>query len=127
MLFPSIDSLHRDNWEKSTNFFLVLLVLVLAYLVFIHMTSTHILISVLVVFIVQYFTFITFSSIYPFTVSAAIFSLATHRFDYSFFVSLLLHSAASIHLPFLEATSPIIFPQFFHSSLITCTSVLQHV
>ena len=137
MLFSSIGSLCIDNWVNSTNLFLTFMALVLAYLVFIHITSKHFSVNLLAVLRVQYFT--RFTSPLPVLIhlphsagihlrySAAIFSLATHRFEYSFFATLLFHAAASTHLPFSEATSPVNSSQFFHSSFITCTSISQHM
>ena len=104
---------------------------------FIHIPSIHFSISLLVVFRVQYSTHIT--SLFPVLIYlthsagihlpylAAIFSLATHRFDNSLFVTLLFHAAASTHLLFSEAISTINSPQFFHSSLITCISIPQRM
>ena len=135
MLFPSIGSLHTDNWVKSTSSFLVFMASVLAYYAFMHMTSIHFSISLLVVFRVQCSTL--FTSLLPVFIhlphsagihllySAAIFSLATHRFDYSFFAMLLFYATTPTYLPFSAATSPINFLQFFRPSLITCTSISQ--
>ena len=123
MLFYRICSLRTDNWVNSTKLFLVFLVSVLAYLVFIHLTSIHRSLTLLVVFRIQYFTICT-SSLPVFIHlphspdihlphSAPILSLATHRLDYSFFTSLLLHAATSTYLPFSEAASRAIYLHFF--------------
>ena len=90
------------------------------------MTSMHFLISILVVLRVQYSTYITLlpSVLIHLThsvdihlpYSAVIFSLATHRFDYLFFVKLLFHAAASIHHSFRKLPLQQIFRRF---SLIT--------
>ena len=128
MLFPSICSLRTDNWVNSTNLFLVFMASVLEYLVFKHITSIQFYISFLVVFRVQYFTllFLLLPVLIHLLHSAATLSLASLRFDYSCFRSLLLNAAASTHLLFSEATSPVNFLQFSHSSLITWISISQH-
>ena len=116
------------------------MVSVLTYLVFIHIhffNSIHFFINLLSVFRVKYFTLLT--SYLPVLIhlplsagihvpySAAEFSLATHRFDYSFSTLLLLHAVASTHLLFSEAASPVNSSPFFHSSVISCTSIWQHM
>ena len=124
MLFPSICSLSTDNRVNSTNLFLVFTALVLEYLVFKHITSIHFYISLLVVFRVHSFTLLTLFLLVLIHLphSTATLSLACPRFDWS----LLPNAAASTHLPFSEAPSPINVLQFFHSSLITWTSISQH-
>ena len=128
MLFPSICFLRTDNWVNLTNLFLVFTALVLEYLVFKHITSIHFYISLLVVFRVHSFTLLTLFLLVLIHLphSTATLSLACPRFDYSCFRSLLPNAAASTHLPFSEATSPVNVLQFFHSSLITWTSISQH-
>ena len=137
MLFYRICCLRTDNWVNSTKLFLVFLVSVLAYLVFIHLTSIYRSLTLLVVFRIQYFTICT-SSLPVFihlphspdihlSHSAPILLLPTHRLDYSFFTSLLLHAAISTYLPISEAASRAISLHFFHSSPTNCPPILQHM
>ena len=129
MLFYRICSLRTDNWVNSTKLFLVFLVSVLAYLVFIHLTSIHRSLTLLVVFRIQYFTICT-SSLPVFIHlphSAPILLLPTHRLDYSFFTSFLLHAATSTYLPISEAASRAISLHFFHLSPTNCSPILQHM
>ena len=113
ILLPNVGSLHRDNWGKSTYLFLAFLALVLVYLVFIHLTSTHFSVNTLFVFRVQYFTFITslppllcFQGIFfsatviHFLFSTAILSLATHSFDCSLFALTLFHFSSYLSADF---------------------------
>ena len=118
----------------STNLFLVFMTSVLAYLVFIHIISIHFSASKLTDCFegpVFHTLRITSSRTHPFTAfsrhSLAVFCshiFISHR---QVFATLLIHAAASTHLLFSEATSPRNSLQFFNSSLITCTSILQHM
>ena len=114
---------------NSTNLFSVLPASVLVCFLFINITFMHFSISLLVVLWFQHF--ILFTSLFPafihlvhsegihWTYSVAIFSLATHRFNDTFFATLLFHAAASTHLSFSDASFPINSSQFFYSLLIT--------
>ena len=137
MRFLSIGSLRADNCINSTNLFLVFVASVLAYLVFIHITSIHFSISLLVVFRVQYFTFFTspppvlihlpHSAGIHLPYSAAIFSLATHRFGNTIFSCCSIHPSAlfrsylsnklftiffTYHLPFVLPSHATCHPEF---------------
>ena len=108
---------------NSTNLFSVLPASVLVCFLFINITFMHFSISLLVVLWFQHF--ILFTSLFPafihlvhsggihWTYSVAIFSLATHRFNDTFFATLLFHAAASTHLSFSDASFPINSSQFF--------------
>ena len=118
---------------NSTNLFSVLPASVLVCFLFINITFMHFSISLLVVLWFQHF--ILFTSLFPAFIhlvhsggihlaySVAIFSsLATRRFNDTFFATLLFHAAASTHLSFSDASFPINSSQLFYSSLITILS-----
>ena len=119
MLFPIMGSFRMDTSDMSTNLFQVFLASVVSYLVFIYMTSIHFSVSVLVMFRDLHPTFIT--SLPP------VFMHLPHSTGIHLPCSAVNDATTSSRLLFLEDPSPILFPQSFHSSLITCTSILQHV